>query len=329
MPTNATAPSYTWSTSNANVATVSGGTVTAVAAGNATITVSDGNGHTATCTVTVVTSTSPYINGVAYKYKLINNGDSSYAGTYYFTGEVASTYYGKTSSTYSSGVYLYFETNGSGQNIYFMSGSTKKYLYIALSGTHINFKFDTSTAPSSPWYYDVTTQQMYFEISSEKYVVSNYGTYTNMAANTLSSMTYSTYFEDTAEVFSHKFLNRMTCDASGEERPEFDNGYSWNDFSTLYSALNVDVEQASLKNATANESGTIVQKAMARYDYICVKYGSSVYNNFIGRTSANASNENIFKINNNNAFIIIVCISSIALMGFGCYFFLRKKKISN
>ncbi len=52
-PTDTTDKSLTWKTSNANVATVSNGTVTAVGAGTATITVTTVNGKTATCEVTV------------------------------------------------------------------------------------------------------------------------------------------------------------------------------------------------------------------------------------------------------------------------------------
>ena len=53
-PNNATDQSVSWSTSDANVATVENGVVTAVAAGNATITVTTTDGSfTATCAVTV------------------------------------------------------------------------------------------------------------------------------------------------------------------------------------------------------------------------------------------------------------------------------------
>lgn len=53
-PNNATDKSVSWTSSNANVATVSNGTITPVATGNTTITVTTTDGsHTATCTVTV------------------------------------------------------------------------------------------------------------------------------------------------------------------------------------------------------------------------------------------------------------------------------------
>ena len=58
-PDNATNKNVTWSSDNADVATVEDGTVTAVGAGNATITATaaDGSGKSATCTVTVTDKT--------------------------------------------------------------------------------------------------------------------------------------------------------------------------------------------------------------------------------------------------------------------------------
>ncbi len=53
-PLNATDKSVTWTTSNADVATVADGTVTGVGPGIATITATSSNGQTATCEVTVI-----------------------------------------------------------------------------------------------------------------------------------------------------------------------------------------------------------------------------------------------------------------------------------
>ena len=53
LPSNATNKTVTWTTSNASVATVSGGKITAIKAGTATITAKTSNGKTATCKVTV------------------------------------------------------------------------------------------------------------------------------------------------------------------------------------------------------------------------------------------------------------------------------------
>ncbi|MBO4855523.1 Ig-like domain-containing protein [Candidatus Saccharibacteria bacterium] len=54
-PSNSTNKTITWSTSNAAVAKISGGTITAVKAGSATITAKTHNGKTATATITVTT----------------------------------------------------------------------------------------------------------------------------------------------------------------------------------------------------------------------------------------------------------------------------------
>ena len=60
LPSDATNKNVTWSSSNENVATVSGGVVTGVAAGTATITVTtEDGGFTATCVVTV---TAPQVD---------------------------------------------------------------------------------------------------------------------------------------------------------------------------------------------------------------------------------------------------------------------------
>ena len=74
-PENATNTNVTWSTSDANVATVSNGTVTAVAAGTATITVTTADGgKTATCAVTVTGGDEPGEGATYYLAETLEDG---------------------------------------------------------------------------------------------------------------------------------------------------------------------------------------------------------------------------------------------------------------
>ncbi|MEF3305266.1 Ig-like domain-containing protein [Paenibacillus sp. GYB003] len=70
QPAHATVPDLTWSSSNPNVATVAGGTVTGVGIGTATVTAQSADGPKASCTVTV--SAVPGTNLIA------NGGFESY-----------------------------------------------------------------------------------------------------------------------------------------------------------------------------------------------------------------------------------------------------------
>ena len=82
LPSNATNKTVTWTTSNASVATVSGGKITAIKAGSATITAKTSNGKTATCKVTVQNKDNNPISvkvpNVAYRTHVQNIGWQSY-----------------------------------------------------------------------------------------------------------------------------------------------------------------------------------------------------------------------------------------------------------
>ncbi len=84
--------------------------------------------------------TNPEI-GKAYKLGLWQSNKSA---VYYFTGAM-SGYYGATETDKALAVDVYLEDAGDGAfYIYFMSGSTKSYLYGEQSGTHLNFKFGST-----------------------------------------------------------------------------------------------------------------------------------------------------------------------------------------
>ncbi len=88
--TNGTNQNVTWSTSNANIIAVAGGTLTAKAEGTATITATaaDGSGMKATCTIAVYPSVKLYVNTLAVEW-----GDET--NIYYFMDD------GKSSSGFA------------------------------------------------------------------------------------------------------------------------------------------------------------------------------------------------------------------------------------
>ena len=108
--------------------------------------------------------------------------------TYYFTGAM-SGYYFATSTDITKAVDLYAEEVEGGYNVYFMSGSTKNYLYIQLSGTHINAKFGSTKAV---WYVDPTYGCLTTEVSGTKYFLGTYSSYVTFGGTAYSRLTAST-----------------------------------------------------------------------------------------------------------------------------------------
>ena len=116
-PEGATDKSVSWSTSNANVATVDNGVVTAVAAGTATITVTTTDGsYTATCSVTV-TAPAPT------DFAITANEDPQNDGVYYST-----FYHGAADYTLPAGVEAYTAA---------ISGDALNLTSVAVSGQSI------------------------------------------------------------------------------------------------------------------------------------------------------------------------------------------------
>jgi len=84
-------------------------------------------------------------------------------------------------------------------------------------------------------------------------------------------------------------------------------------------------EKEVLRNVVANENGTTVENAMARYDLICVKYGLT---NFIGRESAEQTNSKLFALGNldNTQITVVVVCAMVAMTSAAAFLLLKKKK---
>lgn len=136
-----------------------------------------------------------------------------------------------------------------------------------------------------------------------------------------------------AETFANEFMTNMTCH-NGDTPPTFAEGYSWAYFDSFYGSLDAE-EQGRLQGAQASEIGSIIQQAMARYDYIEGRYNpdnlpTSAWKNFIGRSVTPIGNGrimiNLLTSQATNTSIIVIVTVAVSAIAVGGYFFLRKKK---
>ncbi len=336
----------TWSSENASIASVdNNGLVTAHAAGATTITATSTFDATkkGTATVTVLeeveqnpilTGNSPYMNDIAYKTYFYSTNKSE---NYYFTGQM-NGFYGATSTTLTDGVDMYFEENGEGQNIYFLDGGTKNYIFIEErlgddGKTHINFLYDTSV-PANAWFYSDTYNCMTIQVNGRPFTAGTYNQYTTFSTVDLQKYpnNYLMQFvshdqEEDYMTYSEAFLSRISCDATGNTAPVFTHGASWDYLALIHASLGEDAK-TNLKNATANEDGSDLQKAVAKYDYIVAKYGSSTYTNFMEREITEMAMNNVLVMRSQTTTIIIsVAVLSVLMIGgFAVVKFTKKRK---
>ena len=125
-----------------------------------------------------------------------------------------------------------------------------------------------------------------------------------------------------ADKWAQSFLND-NCEATKS---------NWSNSKTLFNQLG-ESAQSLLRNAkywTLDEKPTLYYDlAMQRYDHVINKYGTSTYENFIGRTYSEESGANASGLkvtnSNTNAIVIIVGTSATAILA-GALFLLKKKK---
>ena len=128
-----------------------------------------------------------------------------------------------------------------------------------------------------------------------------------------------------ATQFAAEFLSTYTagCIQSGSYDA---NDMMWDTAAAQY-ALLASADQTALTNASASESGTTVQQAAARYDYIVGKYGTSTFSDFMSRTPSAPSNPmRAYIADSSTASMIVIITAVLGVTTVGGYFFLRKKK---
>lgn len=128
-----------------------------------------------------------------------------------------------------------------------------------------------------------------------------------------------TYYDATS--FANDFLSETSvCDASGKTNKITSD--IWSSVKSKYNDRLFTEDQNTLKGATGDENGTVVEHAMKRYDIIATKYYSD--DNFIGRTLLYANTAIIIFNSNNNSLLLFVTISSTLILV--AFIYLRKKQ---
>ncbi len=115
-----------------------------------------------------------------------------------------------------------------------------------------------------------------------------------------------------SEYWALSFLNNITCD-NGKTPPSND---KWTLTNKIYKKID---DKNVLQNATGNEYGTNVEKAIIRYDYIISKYNiySVQYDDYIGRNTSSVARIKLSEQNNNTMLTIsIVSVSFISIFSF-------------
>ncbi len=222
-------------------------------------------------------------------YTFTPDSGSNYLRGYYSSSHYSIACLDSTYGDYPNNWSMTY-TSGSG---YTMSVAADATVYLEFSGTSYNTFKGYSSAPTD-WYINFFRK------------------------------TTTTSSSETAETFASAFLSAITCDSTGASAPTFASGYSWSELSSQFSALD-STYQSTLQNADANESGTTIEQAMARYDYIVAKYS---YDNFINRTISNSANR-MNMLDNSSAINILVVFGVTAVLTgitFVAYYLKKRKQ---
>ena len=303
----ATYSSGTWTGSSSSVVLTVGGT----------------NGHRRISQIIVTyegTTPEPsfsYAVGTGYLMSFTNSSNS----TKYFIGTLSDSNYGNTSTTLNNAMTMYFEENSGNYNLYFINSSnTKNYVYV--SGGKLAL---STNKPSVVWNQDASG--VYCTVSSTKYYIGGNGTYSTFGVYSSPSNMYHAQFAEieTANTWALSFLSLITCNG-GITAP---NTTNWATTKTKYLSLTT-LEQGFVTSASPSESGTNLQKALARYVFIVNKYTNRTnYPDYLSKASqANRMNPIQFT-NDSTTFMFVVMAVSLLIVGtvfVGMYYKKKKKQ---
>ena len=225
----------------------------------------------------------------------------------------------KNGITFSSAYFLCKQWNTKAQTIT-LHYSTDGTSFISTGVTSSNFEIESNSLPEG-------TVAVRITFSSNANQVGIEGVTLGFNSSSEPSAL------DKAIAWAQTFNSTFTCDATGNTAPS---SSTWNTLKGTYLDLDADVkayfESADyslgadgLTVTALNDTDLDIAKAVAKYDYVCNKYSSVTYNNFISRTPKVFSNfAKPFVVEQTYIVELILLVTTLSFVGL--IFFKRKKE---
>ena len=348
-PFNANDKTVTWGTSDSSVVTVADGVLTATGVGTATVYATTVNYVSDIATPELKAGVTVHVAEALYKkatFVPTSTSDATQADDYLEDGSVSlsATSAGswnndKSAIQLTSGKDVTFTISGyagmkiSGVDLIVSSnGNAGSGALTVTAGTTDILEIDAAFNDES-WNgaYDANACDLYK--ATTEYVVKTGETIKFAFSASVNSLYIHSvairYLDYSLEQWCENFLDTITCDGVGSITSDSD----WDDLGIAFLDLNDDLKTLAAKATANKDSDSVIEQAMARYDLIIRKYGTSAHDDFIGRFGVgtvngplNSSKVVLGNFVDANATSIIVIISLIGLTAIGGYFFLRKRK---
>ena len=99
-------------------------------------------------------------------------------------------------------------------------------------------------------------------------------------------------------------------------------GFTWSDLKLIYNNL-FGSEKTILSTTAKNVDGNIIERMLARYEYLVWKYH---YEDFLSRDVVLSSNSSMFEISNSNNTIVLVLTIIVSVSAIGTALLIQKKR---
>lgn len=218
------------------------------------------------------------------EYKLYINQKGT-SKDLYFKGSLNSSGYGEASENSSEGVDVKLEVNGSGYNMYFMDGTSKKYIVAEDGGKNSKgyqtYKFNISDSASCIWNYNATYDTMTTTVAENEVYIGTYSTFDTFSVSAISyaANSYPSHLVDLnkddseEEVDYTKVVSNLVASKAADDTMVYIEGFisTIKTGDTISYTIN-DYESGIVVYGLTNEDGSAISQTLKVGDVIKV-YG--------------------------------------------------------